>query len=157
MSKLLPLAATLLVACIEPSSPAQQLQAEESSIVLAHFSTGTSIPQNPPPNVSADATGPAARAIFEATLALAPEPSDLTISMDQCPVDFGVSYYLEFSSETSVVANAGVDAGGCLVVDMTDARTTAVIARLADEPYFATVAANLGIPESTIFPYIAPQ
>src|SRR5580704_10634958 len=68
------LAAVMLVAACGTSSPdstaIETLQAEQPVIDRVEFETATSIPANAPPNVTASATGDAARALYDATLAL---------------------------------------------------------------------------------------
>jgi hypothetical protein len=146
-------AAVLLAACgtSSPSSPViDTLETEKPAIDRVEFTTATSIPQNPPPNVSASATGDAARAIYEATLAL----PELPPGGYNCPADFGVTYNLTFfGGDTQLVAGI-VRPSGCEIVTLANQNASASLS--PDDGYWATLASDLGITESEIYPYLPP-
>jgi len=148
------LAAVMLVAACGTSSPdstaIETLQAEQPVIDRVEFETATSIPENAPPNVTASATGDAARAIYDATLAL----PVLSPGEYNCPADFGITYNLTFyGGDTQLVAGS-VHPSGCELVTLAAQSASASLSPDAD--YWATLATDLGITESEIYPYLPP-
>ncbi len=147
-------AALLLAACGTSGSPSpgsqaiDTLQAEQPAIDRVEFTTATAIPQNSPPNVTATATGDAARAIYDATLAL----PQLAPGEYNCPADFGITYNLTFfEGDTQLVAGT-IRPSGCEIVTLADQSASASLS--PDGDYWATLANDLGITESEIYPYL---
>ncbi len=129
------------------------LQTEQGIIARADFSTATSIPANVPPAVSVSVTDDAARQLFGDTLALPVVPPGLR----NCPADFGITYsvtFYDYSPDASPVT-ATLYPTGCQTVSITT--KTGSIAFQTNPEYWANVASDLGITESTIFPYAPPS
>jgi hypothetical protein len=125
---------------------------DEGTITGLHFTTSSAFPDNPPPtNVDVTLTDPIpARAVYSATLAL----PDFPPGRYNCPVDLGYSHTITFMNGQAVAATATLNAGGCREVTISGApplRWTAT-----DEPYWALLAQNLGVQESTLFSLASP-
>jgi hypothetical protein len=142
--------ALFLAACTSsPDSHAiQMLQTEQPSIDRVVFATATSIPQNAPPDVTATATGDSARDLYAATLAL-PELSPGGYS---CPADFGIEYSLTFYGGDTQLVTGTVHPSGCEIVTL--AATVASASLSPDAGYWSTLAGDLGIAETEIYPYV---
>lgn len=117
-------------------------------IVSVSFSSGSSNPAYPPPNVHVtvnDATR--ARALYK-TLRAQPAFPQETLN---CPADFEISYRVTFlSSAGTTVAWASLDPNGCepLWIGSGSDQT-----ELWADNVWPALAQGLGIPESEIYPY----
>ena len=144
----------LLAACTSSNDPASdvvaELRAKQPMIDRVQFDTATSIPANSPPQVVATATGDAARAIYAATLALPILPP----GEYNCPANFGIIYNLTFttSGESTIVGTATPT--GCEIVTLNAEIGSASLS--INGAYWRLLASDLGIDESTIFPYTPP-
>ena len=148
MAKLAALACFLL-ACTSDSSSSAKLKEELFGIDSVQFTTTTGIAQNPAPDVDVTVTGDAARAILVATLALPAMPD----GEYSCPIDWGVTYTLDFTGSDADVT-ATLDPNGCETVTLSiDSQSRWWV---NDAAYWSTLASNLGITESQIFPYSPP-
>jgi hypothetical protein len=111
------------------------------------FSTATSIPSNPAPQVQVTVTDASkVSSLFEAALALPTVPEG-TYS---CPADFGVQYELAFTSGATVT-RVGLEPNGCGWVSIPGSS-----ARSPDAAWWSQLSATLAIPETEIYPYM-PQ
>ena len=119
---------------------------DPSQVTGLHFTASSSLASNPPPAVDVTVTEASpARAIYALTLALPQEPSGTY----HCPADFGVRYRLDFMSgaSTAVIVTANPSGCGEVLIPGTTPR------RALTSDHWAAVAQNLGIDESTIYPY----
>jgi hypothetical protein len=142
-SGLLAFCACAIAACGPSGSP------PTSEIASLHFSTSTTIPDNPPPAVEVTLTDAAkARDVYAATLALPYFPPQGS----SCPIDYGVRYTVDFSGAAGLVATAVLNPGGCGDVTLTGSSTR----RILGTSYWSTLAGDLGVEESAIYPYVKP-
>ena len=144
------LPSVLLVACVSSTDPevTNTLHGDQLEIDTARFTTATSIAANAAPNVDVTVTGDAARAVFATTIALPQMPSE-PIS---CPIDFGITYTIEFSAHGQRMVEATIEPSGCQQVSLSTADGTDWAA--TDAAYWPTLASDLGIPEAKIYPYV---
>ena|SRR5579862_5525735 len=117
-----------------------------------HVTTSSAFPENPPPtNVDVTLTDPLrSRAIYDATLAL----PDFPPGRFNCPNDPGYRHTITFTNGKSVVATATLNPGGCR--DVTISGAPPVRWTATDDAYWALLAQNLGIDESTLFSAARP-
>jgi hypothetical protein len=115
-----------------------------------HFTTSSAFPENPPPtNVDVTLTAPIpSRAIHGATLALPDFPPGIL----HCPSDPGYRHTITFINGQDVAATATLNPGGCREVTISGSPT----ARATDDAYWALLARNLGVDESTLFSLASP-
>ena len=127
------------------------LSSLSDQVASVSFSTSTSIPANPPPNVHVTVNDAArARALYQTLLAQAPFPQGNL----NCPADFGISYGLSFlSSSGSVLASATLAPNGCEPLAV---RAGSQESDLWGENVWPSLAQDLGIPEAEIYPYLPP-
>jgi hypothetical protein len=111
-----------------------------------HFEATTTLPANQPPSVSLLLGQTPAQTIYSMTLALPDQPSGVY----NCPADFGIVYKLSFFAGTATAASATLEPDGCRQVRFSGSNE---IRRVLDETYWASLAQQLGIAESTIYPY----
>ncbi len=128
------------------------LQTEQAIIGRADFSTLTAIPTNPAPAVRVTINDDAARQLFSDTLALPVLPP----GGYACPADFGILYAVTFYGYAPDVMpiTASITPSGCQVATITIKAGS--ISFVTNPDYWANVASDLGITESTIFPYTPP-
>lgn len=143
----------LLGACGTSAPPlapdAKLMQPFQAQIDRLHFSTASTAGQEPPPAiVDLTVTGEAARAVYALTLTLPPPQTDETL----CPVDYGITWQLDFYAGNERLVTGSIDVTGCQDVSLNAATRSAGFS--ADEAYWAPLADDLGVPESAIFPYI---
>jgi hypothetical protein len=134
---------SLLSACGSSMPPASELTG-------VHFGATTTLPPNPPPAVDVTAGEIPARNIYTMTLAL----PDLPGGVYNCPADFGIVYNLTFFSGNATAVTASVDPNGCQGVQISGSHH---VRQILDESYWTTLAQQLGVPESTIYPYVPPS
>ncbi|HEY2518140.1 MAG TPA: hypothetical protein VGI39_45030 [Polyangiaceae bacterium] len=132
---------------------AGDLSSKSDQIASVTFSTRTSIPANPPPNVHVtvnDATR--AQALYQTLLSQPAFPPE-TIS---CPADFGVLYSLSFLSSTgAMVSVAELKPNGCEPLTVSSPGTPE--ANLWGLSVWSALAQDLGIAEAEIYPYLPPM
>ena len=133
------LASSVLGACSSSMPPA-------SEMTEMHFAATTTLPANRPPDVSLLVGQTPAQTIYSMTLALPDQPPGIYA----CGVDFGIVYNLTFFDGGATAASATLEPGGCQEVRFSGSDE---IRRVIDESYWATLAQQLGIAESTIYPY----
>jgi hypothetical protein len=110
------------------------------------FTTSTTIPTNPAPSVDVTVSDPTTvQALFQETNALPVLPA----GQYNCPADFGVTYHLTFVTQNGTTQYV-LDPGGCETV--TIASDSSVVLS-ANPQYWQTLAAALGVPETSIYPY----
>ncbi|HEY1553190.1 MAG TPA: hypothetical protein VGF94_00075 [Kofleriaceae bacterium] len=148
MHRLAILIPVLLAACASAPTAIEQLQTEQPAIDTLHFTTASSIAQNAPPAVDVTVTGDAARDVYAATLAL---PA-LAPGAYNCPADFGITYYLDFSGGGGELVRGTVQPGGCEQVELSATVGSASLG--PDGAYWAMLATDLGIDETAIYPYV---
>jgi hypothetical protein len=143
----------MLAACgaHDSTETVDALVQQESSVDRADFTTSTSIAQNPAPDVKVTVSGDGARSLYAATLAL---PLDGGLPRS-CPADFGVTYTVVFWSGSTQVATAVIAPNGCESVQVSSSQ--GALSLDAASSYFDSLAADLGIEESTIYPYTLPS
>jgi hypothetical protein len=143
-----------LVACTsgsgDDSGAMTVLHTEQPAIDRAHFTTATSIAQNPAPSVDVTVTGDAARAIFAATIAL----PDMPQGAYSCPADWGITYTLEFSGGQQAVT-ATIEPSGCERATLSIEQGSIWVA--TDGGYWTTLANELGVVEAKLYPYDPPN
>jgi len=120
-----------------------------SEMTGMHFAATSALPSNPPPAVDVSVGQGPAQNIYAMTLAL-PDFPDGTFN---CPSDFGVVYNLTFFSGNAAAVTATLNPGGCRDVRISGSTPTR---RVLDDGYWASLAQQLGVPESTIYPYLPP-
>jgi len=133
------------------------LRAQVANVKTLEFTTWGTIPSNPPPSVSVTVSDSAlAQAACDATLALPVMPSGTY----DCPADFGVTYQLTFlngyAKGPSAVMTATIDPDGCQQVQVTNGSASATLWTATSPDYWSSLATDLGIAESEIFPYSPP-
>lgn len=134
------LALSVLGACGSSMPPA-------SEMTELHFAATTTLPGNQPPSVSLLLGQTPAQTIYSMTLALPDQPSGVY----NCPADFGIVYNLSFFTGTATAAVATLDPNGCQQVRFSGSDE---VRRVPDETYWIALAQQLGIAESTIYPYL---
>ncbi len=134
----------LVGGCGEASSP------PEDTVTGLHLTTSLGLLDNATSaNVDVTLTDPIpSRAIYAATLALPDFPPGRT----NCPPDVGLSHTIAFTHGESVVATVVLNASGCRGVTISGSPS---IRRAVDSAYWTSLAQNLGIRESTLFPSAA--
>jgi len=133
----------MLGACSsEPPSPSQ--------VTGAHFAATTTLQSNRPPAVDVTVDQSPAQNIYTMTLALPNFPDGVF----NCPIDFGVVYKLTFFSGDTTAVTASLNPSGCRDVRISDAPH---VRRVLDDSYWSALAQQLGVPESTIYPYVPPS
>jgi len=137
------IAGSLLGACSSSMPPASELTG-------VNFGATTTLPPNPPPAVDITAGEIPAQNIYTMTLAL----PDLPGGVYHCPDDFGVVYNLTFFSGNATVVTASLDPNGCQGVKISGSPQ---VRQILDKSYWTTLAQQLGVPESTIYPYVPPS
>ncbi len=75
---------------------------------------------------------------------------DLPPGTYSCPIDFGILYNLTFFDGTSTAASATLEPTGCGLVRFSGSDE---VRRVLDKTYWASLAQQLGIAESIIYPY----
>jgi hypothetical protein len=129
-----------LIGCGSASPPPEQ------EVTGLHFTTATGLAANPPPNVDVTLTDPVpTRAIYAATLALPDYPPGAY----SCPNDSGVRYTILFSVSGDGDVTAVISPTGC--DEVTISGTT--MRRALGSGYYETLATNLGVPLTSIYPY----
>jgi hypothetical protein len=125
--------------------PAASVPPDVDGITGLHFTTTSAYPSNPPPtNVDVTLTDPTpARAIYAATLALPVPPPGVY----NCPADGGYGHEIAFMGGQVVLVRAKLNSGGCGDVTISGAPP----ARRSNDAYWALVAKNLGVEESSLF------
>jgi hypothetical protein len=114
-----------------------------------HFATGFLAGNPPPPNVDiALKDAVKAQAIYDATMNLPQFPDSRT----NCPSDPGVRYTIDFSNDQGPVVEAVLNPWGCSDVEITGEITGSQGRQARDPAYWSTLAQNLGIDESLIYP-----
>jgi hypothetical protein len=125
------------------------LQALCPDVASLDFVGATSIPSNPAPNVNVTVTSAAtARAACVTTLAQAPVAPGGAFN---CPADFGITYALTFkdaNGNVSFTANAEPNGCGWILLNGTSE------ALWASADFWSSIATDIGVTESTIYPYI---
>lgn len=125
------------------------LQALSNQLSSLTFTTSSSVSTNTPPDVNVMVNDSAkVLAVYQATLALSPPP--FGDGVHSCPLDWGITYHLAFTTQDGSAVEADVAPSGCRLVHVN------AVMRWADESYFAALADALSIPESKIFPYRPP-
>jgi hypothetical protein len=135
------LAASVLGACSSSMMP------PASEITGMHFAAVSMLPSNPPPAVDVSVGQAPAQTIYSMTLAL----PDLPPGVYACGPSFGIVYNLTFFDGSAIAASATLEPGGCREVLFSGSNE---IRRVLDEAYWATLAQQLGVPESAIYPYL---
>ena len=120
-----------------------------SEMTGMRFAATTTLAANQPPAVSLLVGQIPAQTIYSMTLALPDQPPGVY----NCPANFGVVYDLTFFDGTATAASATLEPNGCQQVRFSGANE---VRRVPDETYWVSLAQQLGIPESTIYPYL-PQ
>jgi hypothetical protein len=118
---------------------------DEASITGLHLTTASAYPENTPPtDVDVTLTDAArARDVYKATLALPAFPEGIY----NCPADFGYTHPIAFMDGEAVSVTATLNTSGCRDVTIAGASSR----RRSDDAYWALLAANLGVDESTLF------
>jgi hypothetical protein len=132
------------------SSVMTALRTEQPGIDSAHFTTASSIAQNPAPDVDVTVTGDAAQKIFAATIALPEMPQ----GDYGCPADWGITYTLEFSGGQHAVT-ATIEPSGCERASLSIEQGSVWVATAPD--YWTTLANALGVVEAKLYPYDPPS
>jgi hypothetical protein len=123
--------------------------ASPPQISSLHFATGFLAGNPPPPNVDiALKDAVKAQAIYDATINLPPFPNGRT----NCPGDPGIRYTIDFSNDKGPIVEAVLNPGGCADVVMTGEMIGIQGRQVQDPGYWSTLAQNLGIDESQIYP-----
>lgn len=117
-----------------------------SEMTEMHFAATTTLPANQPPNVSLLVGQTPAQTIYSMTLAL----PDQAPGIYNCPIDFGIVYNMTFFDGTATATSATLEPNGCQQVRFSGSNE---VRRVLDETYWASLAQQLGIAESTIHPY----
>jgi hypothetical protein len=122
---------------------------DAASITGLHFTTSSAPGNAPLTNVDVTLTDPGrSRAIYQATLALPDFPSGTL----HCPVDLGYRHTVVFMSGQDAAVTATLTVGGCRGATISGASST----RQTNDAYWALLAQDLGIEESTLFSPAAP-
>jgi hypothetical protein len=121
-----------------------------TSVTSLDFVGTTSIPQNPAPKVNVTVTSAAAaQAACTTTLAQPAFPSGPV----NCPADFGVAYEMTFRDASgAVLFTASADPNGCGLIVLNGGGTPLG----SGGDFWSAIATDLGIAESTIYPYVPP-
>jgi hypothetical protein len=119
----------------------------DTDVTSLHFSASNVI-GNSAPAIDVTLTDPMkSNDIYVATMALPSFPAGRV----NCPADGGLRYSIEFMSGSSAFTSAVVSPTGCTEARVTTAAGSSM--RIVSDPsYWATLAGNLGIPESGIYP-----
>jgi hypothetical protein len=135
----------------DPQRTLEALRNESGSVTTAEFTTSTSLPSNPPPAVHVTVSDAAkAQALYAATLALPPVPP----GEYGCPMDFGINYTLVFrDASSSTVMTTSLDPGGCQGVRMESPVGSTGAWTATERSYWSTLASDLGVAESAIYPW----
>jgi hypothetical protein len=133
------------------------LRAQVATVKTLEFTTSGTIPSNPPPSVSVTVSDSTlAQAAYDATLALPAMPPGTY----NCPADFDVTYQLTFlngdANGPSVVMTATLEPTGCQQVHVTNGSESATLWTATGADYWNSLATDLGIAESDIYPYSPP-
>jgi hypothetical protein len=136
------LAANLLGGCSSTMPPASEMTG-------MHFSTATTLASNPPPAVDVSVGEVPAQNVYALTLAL----PDFPEGTFNCPIDFGVVYTLTFFNGDAIAVTASLNPGGCRDVRISGSTP---VRRVLDDSYWSSLAQQVGVPESMIYPYIPP-
>jgi len=133
------------------------LRAQVATVKTLGFTAMGTIPSNPPPSVSVTVSDSAvAQAAYDATLALPAMPSGTY----NCPDDSGVSYQLTFlngdAKGPSAVMTATLHPDGCQQVQVANGSESAILWTATSPDYWSSLATDLGIAESEIYPYSPP-
>jgi hypothetical protein len=131
---------SLLGACSSSSMP------PASTLTGMRFAATTIVPGNSPPAVDVTVGKSPAQNIYTMTLAL----PDLPSGAYACPNDFGITYDLTFFDGASTAASATLEPSGCRLVRFSGSDE---VRRVLDDTYWATLAQQLGVPQSMIYPY----
>ncbi len=143
--KLLSVAIPLGACTSSPESKVvDSLRSEEPSIDRLVFDTACVVgPSEPDVNVTV--TGDAARAIYDATLAL-----PATAPGVSCPESTAEYYNMSFYAGDALVVPGTIHPSGCQMATL--AGTVGIVSLVADDDYWTMLAQNLGIAESLIYP-----
>jgi hypothetical protein len=139
---------------IDPQPPQVDLGARVGLVQSVNFETATST-SRPPPDVNVTVVDSAmAQDIANTILDLPAMPAgDYT----NCPIDFGISYYLAFTgSGGQIVMAARLYPNGCQWAQVTNGDGPFInnqLWSLGSPGFWSHLAADLGVPEAEIFPY----
>jgi|HubBroStandDraft_6_1064221.scaffolds.fasta_scaffold605262_1 hypothetical protein len=142
---------------VDPAPPQVDLGARVGLVQSASFETATST-SNAPPDVDVTVADSAtAQDIANAILDLpAMPPGNYT----NCPIDYGISYYLAFTGVGGqTVMAAWLYPDGCQWAQVTDGGPfiNNQLWSLGSPGFWSHLAADLGVPEAEIFPYQPPS
>jgi hypothetical protein len=120
------------------------------AITGLRFTTSSAFPQNTPPtNVDVRLTDPGrSREVYDATLAL----PDFPPGRFNCPADLGYSHTIMFMTGQATAVTATLNEGGCRSATISGAPPL----RQTNDAYWALLARDLGVDESTFFSLATP-